>query len=265
MAISEFLPSVRILPPARQAANPPAALLEFQSPTAAVIAAPLPLSGRATIWTVAAMVASGIAIMATCSVDRVVTVPGQVVAETPNIVVQPLDTSIVRSINVREGQAVHAGDLLARLDPTFAAADAGASEAQVASLQAEVDRLAAEAKNRPYLPDGSPASKLQAAIFTQRHAEQAAKLENYRQRIGSARDKVAQTASDIAGYAEQYKAALEKESVRRELERLHVGSKLNLLDAGAARAETGRTLQAATAAHAAAMSDLDALVAERDA
>jgi HlyD family secretion protein len=265
MAISEFFPTVRILPQDRQASSPLPALLEFQSPTAAVIAQPLPLSGRTTIWTVAAMVLSGIAIMAVCSVDRVVAVPGQVVAETPNIVVQPLDTSIVRSINVHEGQTVHAGDLLARLDPTFAAADAGSSEAQVVSLQAEVDRLEAESRGNGYLPDGSPASELQAAIFAQRHAEQAAKLENYRQRIDSARAKVLQTTTDIAAYAEQYKAALDKESVRRELERLHVGSKLNLLDAGAARAETGRSLQAANAANASARSDLDALIAERDA
>ena len=39
------------------------------------------------------------------------------------MVVQPLETSIVRSIDVHEGEQVHAGQLLARLDPTFAAAD----------------------------------------------------------------------------------------------------------------------------------------------
>ena len=40
--------------------------------------------------------------------------------------------------------------VLARLDPTFAAADVGALVAQVSSLQAQVSRLQAEADGRPF-------------------------------------------------------------------------------------------------------------------
>ena len=101
-------------------------------------------------------------------------------------------------------------------------------------------------------------------LFAQRHAEQAAKLENYRQRIESARAKVAQTSSDINSYAEQYRVAETKEAMRMKLEQMQVGSKLNTLDAGAQRAEVNRALQAAFASHAAAHSDLDGLIAERD-
>lgn len=240
------------------------AVLEFQSPTRAVIAERIPASGRMTIWVITAAILSSITASGLYPIDRVVTVPGKVVAKTPNIVVQPLDTSIVRQIAVREGQRVHAGDKLAMLDPTFAAADAGATEAQVGSLQAEVDRLEAESQNRPYLGNGSAAGNLQAMIYAQRHAEQAARLENYRQKIETLRTRVVQTASDINSYAEQYKVAETKENMRRQLEQLQIGSKLNTLDAGAQRAEVNRALQAAFAAHAAAHSDLDALAAERD-
>ncbi|WP_245511382.1 biotin/lipoyl-binding protein, partial [Mesorhizobium sp. M4B.F.Ca.ET.211.01.1.1] len=52
-----------------------------------------------------------------------VTTRGLVVSQSPNIIVQPLETAIVRSIDVREGQHVRAGQLLARLDATFASAD----------------------------------------------------------------------------------------------------------------------------------------------
>jgi HlyD family secretion protein len=240
-------------------------LLEFQSPTAAVIAEPIPLGGKVTIWVVAGAILSSIAVMSCYKVDRVVAVPGKVVSKTPNMVVQPLETAIIRQIDVREGQLVHAGDSLVRLDPTFAAADEGSLDAQVASLQAEVDRLDAEAKGRPYLADGSPASQLQAMIFAQRHAERTAKLESYRQRIDGARAKVAQTVSDIASYAEEYRTAQTKEGMRRQLEQLQIGSKLNTLDAGAQRAEVNRALQGAVASHAAATSELDGLIAERDA
>ncbi|HEY4042712.1 MAG TPA: HlyD family type I secretion periplasmic adaptor subunit [Rhodopila sp.] len=241
------------------------ALLEFQSPTAAVIADRIPLSGRLTIWVIATAILSSVSVMGFYSVDRVVPVPGKVVAKTPNIVVQPLETAIVRRIEVREGQIVHAGDKLAMLDPTFAAADAGSVDEQVTSLQAEVDRLEAESEGRSYLGNGSAASQLQAMIFAQKHAEMEAKLESFRQRIDGARAKVAQTVSDIAAYAEEFKTAQTKEAMRRQLEQLQIGSKLNTLDAGAQRAEVNRSLQAAVASNAAAKSELDGLTAERDA
>lgn len=241
------------------------ALLEFQSPTAAVIADRIPLGGRITIWVVAAAILSSIGVMGFYPVDRVVAVPGKVVAKIPNMVVQPLETAIVRQIDVREGQIVHAGDRLAMLDPTFAAADEGSLDEQVSSLQAEVNRLTAEAHDRPYLSDGSTAGQLQAMIFAQNRAERIAKLENLGERIDSARAKVQQTTTDIASYAEEYRAAQAKENMRRELQKLQVGSKLNTLDAGAQRAEVNRALQAAVAAHTGAQSDLDGVIAERDA
>src|SRR5271166_1574485 len=192
------------------------ALLEFQSPTSAVIAERVPLSGRITIWVVATAILSSIGVMGFYPVDRVVTVPGKVVSQVPNTVVQPLETAIVRQINVHEGQVVHPGDRLARLDPTFASADLGSLEAQVSSLQAEVDRLKAEADSRSYLTDGTQASQLQAMIFAQRHAERAAKLESYSQRIDGAKAKIEQTVSDIASYAEEYRAAQTKEGMRQQ-------------------------------------------------
>jgi hemolysin D len=241
------------------------ALVEFGSPTAAVIARPLPAGARMTTWVVAGAILSAVAVMGLYPVDKVVTVPGKVVAKTSNVVIQPLDTSIVRQIAVREGQMVHAGDRLAMLDPTFATADAAASEAQVVSLQAEVNRLEAESEGRTYIGDGSPSSQLQAVIYTQRHAELEAKLEYYAQRIESLHAKLAETLSDINSYAEQYKVAQTKEGMRRELERLQVGSRLSTLDADAQRAEINRALQAAVASRASAQAELDGLIAERDA
>jgi hemolysin D len=242
-----------------------AALLEFESPTAAVVARPIPRSAQMTTWVVAGAILSAIAVMGLYPIDKVVTVPGKVVATVPNIVVQPLDTSIIRQISVHEGQIVHAGERLAMLDPTFAAADAAASDVQVASLRAEVNRLEAESEGRPYTGDGSQPSQIQALIYSQRHAEMQAKLENYAQRIASLRAKVAQTSTDISAYAEQYRVAQTKENMRRQLEHMQVGSRLNTLDADAQRAEVERALQAAFATHTSAHAELDGMIAERDA
>lgn len=242
-----------------------AALADFRSPTEAVIHEPLPASARATVWVIAASAAAAITAMALCPVDRVVTAPGKLVSEAPTLVVQPLETSIVRSIDVREGQTVHRGEVLARLDPTVADADAAASEAQVASLAAEVARLRAETAGVPYVSDGTPAGQLQEMNFIQRHAEQNAKLATYRQKIDAARARVAQAEAQIAGYAQQLRAASATDAIRRALERMQVGSKLARLEADAQRAGLQRALDAAVAGRAEATDDLAALQRERDA
>lgn len=65
-------------------------LLEFQSPSAALIAQPLPLMSRLTVWLVTGLVATSFVIMGAFPIDRVVTAQGRVAAEANNIVVQPL-------------------------------------------------------------------------------------------------------------------------------------------------------------------------------
>jgi HlyD family secretion protein len=61
---------------------------------------------------ITSLVAVLIAASALIPIDQVVTAHGIVVSQSPTILVQPLDTSIVRSIDVREGQRVRAGEVL---------------------------------------------------------------------------------------------------------------------------------------------------------
>lgn len=239
-------------------------LLEFESPTAALIAQPVPFNARLTTWSLALVFAVAVTLAATIPIDRVVTAQGRVVATANNIVVQPLDTSIVRSIDVKEGQLVHAGEMLARLDPTFASADADTYAAQTTSLQAEVDRLQAELANRPYISDGTPASQVQSVLYAQRRAEVMFRLENYRHKIEGMQVKVHQSEMDIAAYKERLSLARNVEGKRRELERLAVGSQLNTLSAIDSRVEIERNLSNANSSLASAQRDLDAQIAERD-
>lgn len=239
-------------------------LLEFESPTAALIAQPVPLRSRYTTWAVVSIFFAAVALASIFPIDRVVVGQGKVVATSANLVVQPLETSIVRSVEVKEGQLVRAGQVLARLDPTFTAADAGALDSQRASLQAEVDRLQAENDDRPYISDGTPASQLQTMIFTQRRAERFFRLENYRQKIDAAQLKVAQAQADVVAYTERLGLARTVEVKRRELERLQVGSQLNTLQAIDTRLEVARSLATAQSNAATSQRELDALIAERD-
>ena len=89
-------------------------ILEFQSPSTAIINTPTPRAARHISWLISSMVMLMVAAAFWIRVDRVVSTPGRVIAQAATLVVQPLETSIVRTIEVHEGQAVHAGQILAR-------------------------------------------------------------------------------------------------------------------------------------------------------
>jgi hemolysin D len=243
-----------------------AVLLEFQSPSAALLAAAPPASARSTVWIVGALVVSLTTAAGLIPIDRVVAARGRVVMQAPTLVVQPLETAIVRSIDVRVGQVVRAGELLARLDPTFAVADAATLETQVASSEAEVARLEAEADDRAYQPvDTGPAATLQASIFAQRRAERDFRLDSYRQRMVGLEVTIARSHGEAQLLRQRLSVASQVEAMRRELERLQVGSRLNALAAIDARVEITRALAVAERTAQASQQELWGLGAERDA
>jgi HlyD family secretion protein len=240
-------------------------ILEYQSPSTAIVNAPVPRVARGISWTVGSMVLACFVAMSIIKVDKVVTAQGKVIPRAAMIVVQPLETSIVRAIEVHEGEQVHAGQLLARLDPTFAAADLEALKSQVADYSAMVARMQAEVEDRPFVYSGSdPHLALQSAIFAQRKSEFTYKLEGYRQKADSLTANIAKARSDITGYQDRLEVATNLEKMRNELDRLGVGSKLNTLQAQDTRAEMQRYLNSAIQTGNSSQRDLAALIAERD-
>jgi HlyD family secretion protein len=240
-------------------------ILEYQSPSSAIINMPMPRVARSMTLSISSMLFLMLFAAGVINVDRVVTATGVVVAKAPTVVVQPLETSIVRSIEVQVGEKVHAGQILARLDPTFAAADVSATAAQVSALQAQVARMQAEMQNRPFTYSGlEPNMAFQAAIYAQRQSEYNFKLENYRQKFDSLAATISRARSDEAGYRDRLVYAKSLEQMRQELEHLNVGSKLNTLSAMDSRAEAQRNLSAAIQQAEGAQRDLAALVAERN-
>lgn len=241
------------------------AILEFQSPSIAIIDAPIPLGARRVNLIICSLFVAMVVAMGLIHVDQVVTAPGTVIAKLPNLVVQPLETSIVRTIDVHPGEQVHRGQILARLDPSFAAADLRASVAQVNSLQARVVRMQAELNNKAFSYTGlDPDMSLQAAVYAQREAEYDYRLENYQQKADSLAAAIKRANADADGYSKRLAVAQAVEGMRHELEKLQVGSRLNTLAAQDTSAEMARDLANAGQAAASARRDLAALVAERD-
>ena len=251
----------------RSDANDPTlpAILEFQWPSTAVVNAPIPRSARGIVWMIASMVLVLIVIMGLIPVDQVVTARGIVVSQSPTVLVQPLETAIVRSIDVREGEHVRAGQVLARLDPTFAAADEAALAAQVSSFEAELARLHAEAGSDDFSYSGpDPNWTLQAAIYGHRKAQFDAKLDNYTQRMDEFSALIERSRSDAAAYRQRLGVAVTLEQMRKQLEAAQAGSKLNTLLAIDSRVEMERALNSADHTAKGAERDRSALAAERD-
>ena len=240
-------------------------LLEFHSPSAALGHVRTQGAARGTLWVVVTLVASCFGLAYLIPIDKVVTAPGKIVALTATSVVQPLETAIVRSVDVQEGQVVQKGEVLARLDPTFATADLSSLQSQVGSLGAEVSRLEAEASGKSYTPiDSSPIAILQGAIFAQRAGERGFKNENYTQKISSLQSQVQRAVSDKLGFTQKLVVLKDVQAKRAELERLKVGSQLALLEAQAQVIEAQRGLDSSTSQVVQAARDLQAMMAERD-
>src|ERR1700687_580668 len=72
------------------------AILEYQWPSTAVVNAPVPRSARSIVWLITSMAVVLVILMGLIPIDQVVTARGIVVSQSQTILVQPLDTAIVR-------------------------------------------------------------------------------------------------------------------------------------------------------------------------
>src|SRR6201996_2703819 len=163
-----------------------ATVRQFQSETDAIREAAEPLVARATLFVLTAFLVSIIAVMCLTRLDRVISsVGGKIVPVDQISVLQALDPSIIKTIDVSEGQQVQAGQLLATLDSTFTVADVNQYRLQIASLEAQVARDKAELNHTPLVlreppdPDLKSYAALQKALYNQRQSQYAAQVMSY--------------------------------------------------------------------------------------
>jgi hemolysin D len=257
--------------PVREAAPEatPMALLEFQSPTAAVLATPMPAMGRSINWCVSATVLSIIAAAGFIPVDMLVSAPGDLVATAPDTIVQAFSandvTSIVRSIAVRPGQLVRKGQVLAKLDPTYAHADLTSLTAQEQSYAAEVAQLQAQEDGKTYVPDpANPAAALQLQTYRQQVGQYDFTMRGYDAKISELRTDIEGFNAQAAYYQKRLGIASEIETMRHELQNLQVGSKLDTLSATDDRVNMQAELASAVSSAMADERELASQQAQRD-
>lgn len=241
------------------------AISHFQSQTAEITEAPDPAWARGAVVLFALMVIGGIAMAGILRVERVVVARGIVASQTPTIVVQPLETAVVDSIEVREGDVVRKGQILARLNPTISEADLNALQRRAASLDARIGRLEAEVSGNPYEPDTSNEFvELQQAVYRHRAAEFKSSMANYEQRIDESRSEMERNVRQASLLADRLELLGEVVTMRATLEQNEVGSRLNSILAKDGRLEVENTLAESEGLAAAARHRLSALQSERD-
>jgi hemolysin D len=200
------------------------------------------------------------------SVDTAVSGIGRMTTEVPNIVVQPSETAVVRSILVREGQFVEKGQLLATLDATVALSDVTGSRSSLVSMMGQEMRLIAELDGK--IPVGGfsddPAvNTLQNEVYARRLASIRGQLTSSEERIKQIKDEVKSNIRDARDLGEQIDVLVEMEAMRKKLMDEGHGSRVNYLSAKHQRLSIDREKRRLVSTRTNMEHELKALQAER--
>jgi hemolysin D len=245
---------------------------QFQSETDAIREAPEPRWARITVVTLAGLIISLTAIAFLTRLDRVVTsVGGKVVSAQQVNVYQALDPSIIKSLDVSEGDEVETGQLLATLDPTFAAADVNQAREQIASLDAQIARDKAQLEGKPLVfqdlsdPDLVKYATVQKSYYDQQVAQYNAQLSSFDAKIRQTQATIQKYQADETRYQQREEIARKVEEMRTILAAHGTGSQLNLYMSQDARLEMIRTLDFDHNSLLEAQHTLASLTADREA
>ena len=148
---------------------------------------PLHPAPRRTAWVICALFTIALAWAVLGEVDIVAVAPGRIVVSERTKTLQPLETSVVKRVLVKDGDVVQAGQVLVELDATAAAADGASVAEQLSAMLSEERRTTAllqalqGGRQQPVAPPGlSPRDGAQlhaewadiTARLSRLHAEQ---------------------------------------------------------------------------------------------
>jgi hypothetical protein len=120
--------------------------LSFQADVVAVEDKTLPKAFRSTLYILFACILFCLAWSVFSSIDKIIVGQGNLVTCDRPMVVQPLETSVIRSIEVKVGEVVKKDQILARLDPTISEATTEQIKSKLDFINVLIKRLEAENK-----------------------------------------------------------------------------------------------------------------------
>lgn len=247
--------------------NPPIenTAVEFLPDADEIERSPLPASARITLHVLVSVFIFFILWATFSNVDLIIVARGRLVTPLPNIVVQPLETSIIQSIDVRNGQIVKKGERLAMLDPTFTEADESQLRTRLHSLDNQLEQLDSALSGKgPSKPAGTDAdSQLQTDLSSERQASYDAQVRKLEETVGRLRATLETNRRDEQALASRVKVLKEMETMQQELVTKKLAVRGRLLDAQDRLLEAERSMEMARNRQIEIKRELAALEAEK--
>ena len=251
----------------RQGGRAVEAVVSSYSAAAEMERRPPPILPRFTVYLLLALLGASAAWASLSEVDRIVVARGTLEPTTPNMTVQPLETAVVRAINVEPGQIVRKGAALVTLDSTFTDADVAQTRTRLASLKLQMARIEAQLDGKDLIvPEGAPTGEraIQTQILEKGRAEYEARLQSHEDKIKELRATIDTNAIDRESLARQHKTLKEIESMRAQLYDSQHGSRLLMLAARKERQDAERRMDLATKRAVELRYQLDGAISIRD-
>lgn len=231
------------LPPPASAPKNTVQAIEFLPDADALEKRPLPGGMSATVYILVGMVAAIIAWASIFEVDQVVTARGRLITSQPNTVLQPLETAHISALNVKAGQIVQKGQVLAVLDPTFIQSDLAQAQDRLKSLNAEVQRLEREHAGKTLtLQNQNTDELLQSRLQRERLASYQARLLRLDESIARLKASMVTNTQDTHSLEARVKSLNDIESMNEQLTRQQFQSNMKLLESRERRQEVEREL-----------------------
>ena len=251
----------------------PVALNPFSSAALAMQVRPPSHVVRMVTLGICAMTAIGLLFACLAKMDIVVSAQGKVIPAGKSKVIQPLEPGVVRAVHVRDGQSVHAGDVLIELDPTSTGADRDRVQREYWEAQADVLRMTAQLDSKkvfvPPVDMPTDIAANQHIILQGRNAEQRAKMASLdadmnkrRADVEAIQTNVTQLKSSLPLIAQKYQMREELAKTGHIAQTTVIDSKLELINAEKELAVQGSRLKESTANYQAAVEQRSQALAE---
>jgi hemolysin D len=108
--------------------------------------------GRSLLYVILAFMTIGLLWLFLAKIDVVVSARGKVIPDGEIKTLQPVETGVIGSILVKEGQKVKKGEVLMEIDPSVTQSDLISKQQNLTVLELEIERLDALLHNRAFTP-----------------------------------------------------------------------------------------------------------------
>jgi membrane fusion protein, adhesin transport system len=181
------------------------------------------------LYTVGAGLAALIVWSAVTELDKVVRGSGRVIPTLQNQIVQHLEGGIVQEILIREGDAVQRGQILMRIQNSFAQSELQQVRVEMAARQVRLARLEAETRGHEMFAVPAEARAAAPQIVEREQALFRSRADSLRENLGILSDQIRQKELDLSEFRSRWTLT----GRERDLVRERVVSMRRLAQAGA--------------------------------